>query len=309
MLRISRRRFLAISSSALAGMTAAQVRAAGATVWRGVAMGAPASIILRHPEADRLIAESLAEINRLENIFSLYRGGSALSRLNEQGFLLDPPFEMLELLGLCRTIHTASGGLFDVTVQPLWETYAAAYAKGHAPSEAEIAAALEVTGWGGVSIASDRIALATSGMALTFNGIAQGYVADRVAGLLQREGVSDVLVNTGEFMALGESPDGGAWPVLLDAGGKLLSEPVPLQDMALASSAPRGTAFDAEGRVGHILDPRSGLANRADWQLISVTSPSAALADALTTAMCLMDRGGIDRLLAQMPDARLVALV
>ena len=61
-------------------------------------------------------------------------------------------------------------------------------------------------------------------MALTLNGIAQGYIADRVVALLRAEGLSDVLVNTGELRALGGHPDGGGWPVSLNDGKRRQKE-------------------------------------------------------------------------------------
>jgi thiamine biosynthesis lipoprotein len=121
-------------------------------------------------------------------------------------------------------------------------------------------------------------------MALTLNGIAQGYIADRVADMLGAEGLTDILIDTGEFRALGSRPDGTAWPVKLAAGGE-----VPLVARALATSAPLGTTFDEGASVGHILDPRSGTPAPARWREITVSSPSAALADALSTAACLFE--------------------
>jgi thiamine biosynthesis lipoprotein len=141
-------------------------------------------------------------------------------------------------------------------------------------------------------------------MALTLNGIAQGFIADRVAGLLAAEGLTDILVDTGELRALGSTPTGGDWPVdLADGAGSL-----GLRDQALASSAPLGTVFDAAGTAGHILDPRSGATARPRFRLVSVTAPSAALADGLSTALCLMDRPQIDATLARFPAARLAYL-
>lgn len=308
---ITRRRFVAISAAALGAAIAGLPVAAAATPptrWRGVALGAEASITLRHPEAERIIAACRAEIARLERIFSLYDARSALSRLNARGRLDAPPFELLELLGQCGAIHAATGGLFDPTVQPLWAAYAEAFAGGRAPGAETIGRALERVGWSGVAAEPGRIAFARPGMALTLNGIAQGYVADRVAALLRAEGLTDVLVNTGEMRALGGHPDGGAWPVSFDDGRSRPAGSMELRDAALASSAPLGTAFDAEGRVGHILDPRSGRPAASAWRLVSVTARTAALADGLSTALCLMTRAEIDGTLAHFPDARLAYL-
>jgi thiamine biosynthesis lipoprotein len=81
-----------------------------------------------------------------------------------------------------------------------------------------------------------------------------------------------------------------------------------LSDRALATSAPLATLLDAERGVGHILDPRTG-EPAARWRLASVSAPHAALADALSTAFCLMDRRTIDAALARHPDAALESLV
>jgi thiamine biosynthesis lipoprotein len=84
---------------------------------------------------------------------------------------------------------------------------------------------------------------------------------------------------------------------------------VVLRDRALATSAPLGTVFDEAGQIGHILDPRTGLPAAAGWKQISVTAPSAAVADACSTAFCLMDREAIEGALGRLPDVRVVHAV
>lgn len=277
---VSRRRFIAISAAALA---AGGAHAAPARRWTGVALGARASITLDHPEADRLVAKARDEIARLESIFSLYREDSDLSRLNQDGVLEAPPLELVECLGIAGAVHAATEGAFDPTVQPLWSAYAEAFAAGRVPDEVVLASARSRVGWEAVDVTPGRVAFARHGMALTLNGIAQGYIADRVTRLLEAEGLGDILVDTGELRALGGMPGGGDWTVHLPEGHR-----TGLRDRALATSAPLGTVFDAEGRVGHILDPRSGRPSRGETS-ITITAPTAALADALSTALCLLD--------------------
>ncbi|MDO8883720.1 FAD:protein FMN transferase, partial [Pseudotabrizicola sp.] len=118
------------------------------------------------------------------------------------------------------------------------------------------------------------------GMALTLNGIAQGYIADRVAALLADNDLSRALIDTGEMIAL---PD-GSWPVQLAGGGKLT-----LQNRALATSAPRGMTFGGDGVTSHIFDPATGRPVLSRWRSMTVSASSAAVADALSTAACLFD--------------------
>jgi thiamine biosynthesis lipoprotein len=122
-------------------------------------------------------------------------------------------------------------------------------------------------------------------------------------------GLDEVLVNTGEFHAVGDDPRGGPWAVGLRAGDRILSDKIALSDRALASSSARGICFDAAGEVGHILDPLTGVPAAPRWQLVSVTAPRAWLADGLSTAFCLMDRPSIEAALEALPGARLAALV
>lgn len=298
---VSRRRFLAISAALT--LAPAMGRADGAHhYWAGQALGARASIRIAHPQAEAIVARCLVEIDRLEDILSLYRADSALARLNRDGVLDAPPFELLECLTLAGAVHRSSQGRFDPTVQPLWALWAEAAAAGQQPREDARQAVLSRVGWAGVRLDSGRITL-PRGAAVTLNGIGQGYVADRIARLLEAEGLSRILIDTGEFRALGGQPDGRPWPVRLANGGE-----VPLAQRALATSAPLGTTFDPAGRDSHIIDPLTGAPVRPVWREISISAPSAALADALSTAACLMaDRGEIAQMLAQHPGALLEA--
>ncbi|WP_103173566.1 FAD:protein FMN transferase [Paracoccus sp. SY] len=291
---LTRRRFLTIT--AIAACLPGALAAAPARHWTGQALGARASIRLDHPDAPTITARCLAEIDRLENILSLYRADSALSQLNRTGRLDNPPFELLDCLSQAGAVHRASGGAFDVTLQPLWALWAEAAVQGRRPTSAERDAALERGGWDGVRMSPQAITL-RPGMALTLNGIGQGYVADRVAALLESQGLTDILIDTGEMRALGQR----SWPVRTTKGGSL-----PLSARALATSAPLGTCFDAGGRDGHILDPRTGGPVASPWGAITISAPSAALADALSTAACLTrDRDALDGLMAAFPAARL----
>lgn len=307
---LTRRRFLAISAAAgLCGLATSlpgsvATAADNLSTWRGTALGAETRITFAHPQGDRLMRSVRAELERLEAIFSLYRTDSALARLNRDGQLSAPPQELVDCLAIAGAIHRATEGAFDPTIQLLWDTYAAAHASGRKPSDDDITTALQRVGWSGVDVDTQAIRLNRSGAALTLNGIAQGYIADRIAALLQSEGLTEVMINTGELRALGGQPDGRDWDVTL-AGNRGSTR---LRDLALATSSPLGTAFDQAGTTGHILDPRTGRPAAAGWTQVSVTAPSAAVADGLSTAFCLMSRVAIETALKAIPTAKIIDL-
>ncbi len=312
---VTRRRFVAISAAAagstLFGGTAAtqQLRTFH---WKGVALGAEAS--LRIDGIDPTLGEAIAarcrdEIDRLEGLFSLYRSDSAIARLNRTGALDNPDPDFLALMSMARAVHDATGGAFDPTVQPQW----AALAERHAGSAKDIAngdlAALHspAAGFGRVHVTAGQISFERPSMAITLNGIAQGYITDRIAALLRTEGLRHVLVYVGEFRAVGPRDDGRGWPVGIRAPGQAggTARTITLSDSALATSEPLGTTFDNAGTIGHILDPRSGKPD-ARRQSVSVEAPRAALADALSTAFCMMSDAEIAAALDMFPGARLV---
>ena len=291
---LSRRRFISISAAAC--VLAGRGEAASFHRWQGTALGARASITLAHPDAARITEAARLEIDRLEEVFSLYRGGSALSRLNAAGHLENPPFELLDCLRLAGAVHRSTNGLFDPTVQPLWELHARSHAAGRVPSAARVERTRQSCGWARVLGDAASIRL-DKGMALTLNGIAQGYIADRVADLFRAEGLTDVMIDTGELRALGGNPQGGAWQVTLDSPSRPV---IGLQDRALASSSALGTVLDWDGQVGHIIDPRTGWPVPPLWNLVNVSADTAAIADALRTAMCLMTQPQITDTLADL---------
>lgn len=297
--RIARRGAMTVLAGAACLPLAGGAPAAVRRRWTGRALGGRAEMLFADAapaQARAAAAACQAEIDRLDAVFSLWRGDSELSRLNRDGRLAAASLDLRAVLGRALELARASGGAFDPTVQPLWQAYAelagsGALAGRDAPP-ARVDRARALVDWQGVEIAGGGIALAQPGMAVTLNGIAQGYIADRVAALLRRRGFEAVLVQLGETYALGRPPGRAAWQVA--AGGA----DWPLADRALATSAGAGSPFTADGRFHHLLDPSSGdSAHR--FASVSVAHDSASMADGLSTALAVLPKRRGQALLAQ----------
>lgn len=296
--KTGRRRFLRISAAV--AMSAAASAYAARPLQRharqGVLLGAETEIQLYHhdPRAARVAIDScLAEVRRLEAIFSLQQPDSALSRLNRAGRLDVAPAELVELLKIASAFSRATDGAFDVTVQPLWTLYADHFSSGsagaHGPSRAEIQRALDCVDHRLVELRDSRIAFQHPGMAVTLNGIAQGFITDRVAAMLRAAGFEHVLVNMGEMRALQGHPDGTAWRIgIADPERPWRSfMTLPLRNRAIATSGGYGARFDASGRHHHLFDPRTGVSAH-HYRSVSVIAPDATVADALSTGLCAL---------------------
>ncbi len=294
----TRRRVLTIAAAACVATTARHVLADDSSAtyeWRGTALGAPARLILAHSERRKAKAAAQAamgELERIEDEFSLYRDRSALSRLNRDGVLNAPSLDMLHLLRLARHVSDISGGAFDVSMQPLWSLYAAHISARpndiDGPAPEIIAHSLQLVDYRKIRIGDTAITL-NDGMALSFNGIAQGYTTDRVTAILRSHGFSNVLVDMGETYGAGHNAYGAPWRVALS--DTISSRTVALDNRALAVSSRSGTVLDPAGQFSHMFDPASGhpmpRAQADGASTIYVTHPSAAMADALSTALCV----------------------
>lgn len=315
---MTRRRMISITAG-FAGLNGVAAPGAGAVIgastrtstgasivheWRGIALGAMTSIKLAHEnrdEAVRILAKCRSEVDRLENIFSLYRPESEISRLNQDGVLLRPSNDMGQCLAEATRIGDITGGAFDISVAPLWDHYARA-GQTLEDQQSALETALAKVDYRAVQQESGRIVFGQEGMAITLNGIAQGYITDRVARLLGEYGYSKALVSLGEMQALEAPDDGRPWAVGV-AGLPGANTEISLENSALATSSANGLVFppserNAVSRVSHLINPHTGLASPL-WEQVSVIAPNATCADALSTGLSFMERSAWPNILTR----------
>ena len=286
--------------------------------WQGTALGSPSYVMVNHPDpraAEQTIAQCVAEIERLEKQFSLYRVDSEIARLNRDGRLDAPSCDLLALLSECERYYQLSGGAFDVTVQPLWEIYAAHFFGSrlpptNGPEPSAIEQALALIGWQEVDVTPRCITLARRGMGLTLNGIAQGYLTDRIVDILRTNGCDRVLADMGrsEIRLVGHRPDGETWHIgLADplAPGRIAIT-LNLADRCISTSGGYGTKFEATGRYHHLFDTRTGT-SAGHYIAVSVIAASTMVADALSTSLYVTPPERSDRLLSAFPETLALA--
>lgn len=274
----SRRRFLTIMAGCAMSASGSSPAQSDVSVWRGRALGAEAEIRLfggDKTKTRQAIAAARDTVLRMERLFSLYQPRSALNALNANGFLEMPP-EFARLMSLVDKLHRQTDGLFDPTVQPLM--VAQARADGELSATVRKALAAKV-GWAKVQRQSSHLSFAVPGMAMTLNGIAQGFATDRVSEVLNAHGFAPHLVHIGEYRAGEQSAHIG----IAGQQGEVLDS-IQLFNSAVATSAPLGTRF--ENGNGHIVNPDL-TKTIPSWRSVSVKAKTAAEADGLSTAIAL----------------------
>jgi thiamine biosynthesis lipoprotein len=264
--------------------------------WDGTSLGSPSRLLLYHHDratASRIVGECAAEIERMERIFALYRTDSEITRLNRDSHIEFPSVDLVTVLSQCQVLSSLSRGAFDVSVQPLWTLYATHFFGGAAPlaegpSPHAIELARKLVDWQAIELGPRRISLGRAGMGLTLNGVAQGYVTDRVMGILRAHGCDRALGNMGcsEIKAVGHHADGRPWRVGLTDPRQpdTFVTCVDLFDRSVCTSGGYGTKFEATGRFHHLFDPVTGTSAN-HYIAVSVFASEAIVADALSTAL------------------------
>lgn len=289
--RMTRRRFLTLSASLCSGLVSGPARAAR-QVWSGQAFGADVCVELWSDpsQSEQDVDAIVHELREIEARFSIFLPSSELSQLNTRGRVAASE-DMHDILRLARRVHRATEGYFDPTIQPLWEALAA----GEDTCDARA-----LIGFDRVEIATSHVRVAP-GQKLSLNGIVQGYATDRITSLLMRRGYTRALVNLGEFRAL----DGPYRLEIEDPNAGRIGA-LSLTEGAIATSSPSAMFVGGET---HILNPLTSRSpSKPLWSTVTVEAGSAALADAASTAFCLMDRAQIDRARQRLAVSRVVLI-
>ena len=315
MTRLSRRKVLVGAAGLLA--LGAGGRAALAAMTRdglvvrtraGTAFQTTIDLTVAGADTDQLEAAlhaAFVAVRDVEDASSVYRRDGELARLNRDGRLASPSKHLLTLLRYGAELSRATDGRYDYTVQPLWDHWAAAHAEGWRPTPADLAPVLERIDWRGVTIADDHVVFDRPGMAVTLNSINQSYATDVVMAVLAARGIEHAFINTGEFGARGQHPEGRPWRLGI-------ADPRDTDEIAFtidpfrrfaATSGDYKTYFSPDFRDHHIFDPRTGY-SPPDWSSITVEAPTGLVANGLTTALFASRPDEAQRLMAAHPECR-----
>ncbi len=269
------------------------------------AMACPWSVIMNPGPPRQVMAASdaLDLVHALEVQMTVFRDDSELSRINRAAAETAQPVErgLFQLLLECRELSDATGGAFDPTSGPLIALWRRCRHDGRIPTLVEIDAARNAVGMQHVRFNAEecKISFDRPGVSLDLGAIGKGYAIDRTTAHLDSEGIDQFLVHGGfsSLFARGDHYGEGGWPVGIR--NPLFTDrryaTVLLRDQGMSTSGSNIQYFRYQGRrYGHILDPRTGWPAEG---LLSVTvlAPTAAEADALSTAFYVM---GLENALA-----------
>jgi thiamine biosynthesis lipoprotein len=245
--------------------------------------------------------EALDLVQALERQLSFFRPDSDLSEINrtaaDAAVEVEP--RLFALLEMAMQLGRDSGGAYDLTATPLWEAWGFVRREGSIPPPEQLAQARNLVGgqWVQLDEAQKTIRFLRRGVRLNLGSIGKGYAVDRAVEHLLAAGVSDFLVHGGYSSVAARGSPGSdcnppPCPWTIGVKDPLRHQrrlgQVELHNRALGTSGAQFQSFRHRGRrYGHILDPRTGWPAEGVLS-VTVLAPTAAEADALSTALYVM---------------------
>lgn len=275
------------------------------------AMATVFEIIIVHDDshyAHQAAWEAFEELARLEQGLSRFIENSDISRINSlvagRPLILGPA--AFECLQLCIRISAETNGAFDVTIGSLMECWLNEDKHPRTPSDEELVGARQLTGMHLVKLdeASHTVWLESGPVSIDLGGFGKGYALDRMAELLREWSIDTALIHGGASSALplGAPPEAAGWPLTLSSPGysRQVLAHLSLHDRALSGSGLR--------KGQHIIDPRT--AGPVEGRIAAwASAPTAATADALSTAFMAMDPEEVKQYCSDHPEVLAMILL
>ncbi len=262
-----------------------------------IAMACRVEVTLSSSDARDIGAarEALDEADRLEDMLSVFRDTSDVTRVNRRAAdeAVRVGDELFDLLQLSSGLHADTDGAFDVTAGPLSRCWGFLQRDARLPDAAVLAGARAAVGMTGVTLdhPARTVRFARCGMELNFGSVGKGFVLDRMADLLHWRGVRHALLSAGSSSVVAVGGRDGGWPIdLRPRRAEKVVARIRLHDGAVGTSGAGEQFMEIDGvRYGHVLDPRTGVP-ASGTLAASVVTRSAAVSDALSTAFLV---GGV----------------
>ena len=263
-------------------------------------------------EAQRLLAEAMAEFDRIEILMSTYIPTSEMSRINanaaKEPQVVSP--ELFQLLQRSLSVSTMTGGAFDISYDSVGYLYD--FRAHKRPGAADIASRLDKIDYRLIELDEDAktVHFKVDGVRINLGGIAKGYAVERVIALLAKNGIDHALATAGGDTRLLGDRLGKPWIVgIRDPNkGDAIFTRLALDNEAISTSGDYERYFIEDGqRYHHILQPSTGEPVRG-VRSVTIIGPDATLTDALSTSVFVMGpEKGLD-LIATLPGYEAVVI-
>ena len=169
------------------------------------------------------------ELLRLNNIFNRFDSTSETSKINRQA-IHEPVHispEMGSILRNCKSYHTRTLGLFDITLDDFSKVF--------------------------LNEKENTVIFLKEDISLDFGGYAKGYALLKIKDIIYQSGVKNCFIDfvNSSILGMGHHPYGDAWKVNFENpyNHSIVLDEISLKDMALSVSG------NTPSYTGHIVRP------------------------------------------------------
>jgi thiamine biosynthesis lipoprotein len=265
-------------------------------------------------ENNKLIDDTVKEMQALEDILSIYKKDSEINQINslKKRELKKVSPEVYEVIEKSIYFSKLTDGAFDITVSPLLKLWD--FEGGElkiAPNQEEINKALESVGWQNIILTPDEeIGFKKDNMSINLGGIAKGYIVDKGIAYLKEQSVKSALINAGgDVYCLGKKDDGQPWKIGIRHPKKNrgVMGTIEVANKAVTTSGDYEKFFILKGkRFSHIINPSTGYPVEGSVVQATVVTESCTDADALATALMVMGKEKGLKLIETLPNTEAV---
>jgi FAD:protein FMN transferase len=262
-------------------------------------MGNRFEITVAHKDpivAETCIEAAVAEISRIEQLLTTFKDSSQTNLVNAMAGIrpVQVDKEVFDLVYRAKKISGLTQGAFDISYgsidKSLWNFDTNMKAL---PDAEKAKQSIRLINYNNIILdeIESTIFLKEKGMRIGFGGIGKGYAADRARQVLIQKGISKAVVNAaGDLITLGTQPNGQPWTVgIADPETKYYPfSQLAISNKAVATSGNYEKFVIIEGKkYSHTIDPKTGYPV-SGIKSVTIISPSAELADAMTTPVMVM---------------------
>lgn len=250
---------------------------------------------MQKDEAGQIIAHAFETCRDYENMLSKTVKGSDVYRLNHAGGKpVTVQEETLKLIRKGIRYGRLSDGMFDITIGALSDLWDFSGDNPVVPDEKALKKAVDTVDYRQIRIQENEVSLENPEAQMDLGGIAKGYIADRLAEQMKKEGVQQGIISLGgNIVVLGEKEKGVPWKIGIERPYSNRSEilgTVGLTDGTIATSGIYERCFTQDGKLyHHVLNPGTGYPVESALEAVAVKGGEGQSmdCDAMGT-VCLM---------------------
>lgn len=251
---------------------------------------------ITYQSKESLKQEIEIELKKVDNSLSPFNPNSVITHINHNEEI-EPDSFFIHVFRLAEKIASETNGAFDITVAPLVNAWGFGFKKSTGVDSLTVDSLRRITGYQNISLQNGKIVKKDPRIMLDCSAIAKGFGVDAVAGLLERKGIKNYMVDIGgEVVVRGKNTQMNKWRIGINKPiddslslNQELQTILAISNVGMATSGNyRNFYYKGGKKYAHTIDPRTGYPIQHTILSSTVIAKDCASADAYATAFMVM---------------------